>query len=619
MNMGPSKKLEIEIENIGGFKGIHKFTLAPGLNIIKAPNATGKTSFVKALELATLGESELKNKGHYMNLMADENREKVRIKISNGKNIDRTFRRIQENLKLISGEALYQDGTKVSTVCYAMPDNPLIIQMLAGESIQSFVEEFSDSKLYNKAIELLNSLKSDFDRKHQLFRSDLIRLEQEQENLKNEETEKQKLEKAKKDLPIIDTNKAIEDEKIRKQVNKFEADKRGIDSNIANIRKNLMDFDNTLERFQSDITIYDTRVKEIGKDQKRINDQIEENEKKIRLIETDISEFNDKLRVIDDKLRMVSENFQKRKKYSEDNLCFACGQTLNLAKLQKWDDELKSAKEDFGQQLKKAKRTREDLEDERHTLKRELQELATYYDKLKSAQKSKAEYERKRSIEAQQMKELESGRASLEAQIEKLYANIDEDLLDIVKKTDKINSQIELIDSQLASRKARIAELQKKADEADDIVDKIEFSEQSITHMRRRKEEVIDAVRTAFNKRIIDVYKKLGYKDFEEIEIRPDHTVYIRRPGYHESWPLNALSTSERITLAVMFLIAGKQEYLPDYPFFVLDELVTSYDPERFEKLKDYISNVTDYVVVTQLAKSEDVKGKIVIENYQKS
>ncbi len=47
-----------------------------------------------------------------------------------------------------------------------------------------------------------------------------------------------------------------------------------------------------------------------------------------------------------------------------------------------------------------------------------------------------------------------------------------------------------------------------------------------------------------------------------------------------ENFPLEALSTSERITIGIAFLLAAKSEYVRDFPFLVLDELVTSYDPE---------------------------------------
>jgi hypothetical protein len=264
--------------------------------------------------------------------------------------------------------------------------------------------------------------------------------------------------------------------------------------------------------------------------------------------------------------------------------------------------------------LKKARRTKEDLEHNQHNLKRELQELATFSDKLKSSQKSRAEKERLQNLKLAELKEQEKKRSALEAEIEKLYANIDEELLDFIKKKDKLDTLIEAVSSRISARNQRIKELSKKENEADKIVIQIDFVKTAVQHLRKRKEELIDAVRITFNKRIKEIYKNLGYKDFDDIEIRPDYSVYIRRPTYNEAWPLDALSTSERITLAVALLIAGKEEYLPDYPFFVLDELVTSYDPERFGKIKEYISKVTDYVIITQLATSEETGGKVLVE-----
>lgn len=44
--------IQIEVQNVGGFVGPRRFTsINKGLNRVRAPNALGKTSFVRALEL----------------------------------------------------------------------------------------------------------------------------------------------------------------------------------------------------------------------------------------------------------------------------------------------------------------------------------------------------------------------------------------------------------------------------------------------------------------------------------------------------------------------------------------------------------------------------------------
>ncbi len=74
-----------------------------------------------------------------------------------------------------------------------------------------------------------------------------------------------------------------------------------------------------------------------------------------------------------------------------------------------------------------------------------------------------------------------------------------------------------------------------------------------------------------------------------------------------ENFPLEALSTSERITIGIAFLLAAKSEYVRDFPFLVLDELVTSYDPERFKVLREYLKKSQDYVIITELGANTKV------------
>jgi len=610
------KTLELEVENVAGFRGVHKFTLKTGLNVAKAPNSTGKTSLIKAIELASLTDKDLRGKGYYMNLMADSTREQVRVKMMNDFSIERRFRRTGDDLFCIEGDPLFQNGKRVTTVCFAVPGNELINKMLAGESIRGFVEEFSDSAYYDDAIKLITGIRADLDRKHQLYRSDLIRLEQEQENLEEEEKRlKEKLSELNK-LPKIDERAALEDKKLKSEFDKKRGDKRVLDDKIHSIRVKINELESSIETYQSEIEMYEARIKDIGRDRKIINDQLDEIIREKRQVENDKSKFEVQLKKIDDELKSVNDNFQKRQKYGEEKRCVACGQPLTLKKLQEWENELRASKEDFQRKLKEAKRQWEDLDDEEHRLKRDLIELGKYDDELKSAQKTKAEKERQRNNLKVQLNKLESERQKLEKEIERIWSNIDEGSVTILMKRTKIQDQIEDIKARIEGRKNRINELQRKTSEAEIIVDKIEFTDEAIHHLKRRKEEVIDAVRKTFNRRILEIYKNLGFKDFESIEISGgDFAVYIRRPGYNEEWPLDALSTSERITLAVTLLIAGKQEYIPDYPFFVLDELVTSYDPERFEKLKEYIADVTDYVVVTQLVEAENVENKVTIEH----
>ena len=50
----------LKVSNIGGLRGEHTYTFDEGLNIINAPNATGKSSAINSLRLA-LGGGKIDN------------------------------------------------------------------------------------------------------------------------------------------------------------------------------------------------------------------------------------------------------------------------------------------------------------------------------------------------------------------------------------------------------------------------------------------------------------------------------------------------------------------------------------------------------------------------------
>ncbi len=608
-------ELSVIIENIGGFREPEEFKLKHGLNVIKAPNSTGKTSLVKAIELMTLNQSDLRNKGHYMNLMADPKREKASIELKNAYSGKRTFRRSDNDLTPIDGEPLFPDGHKVAEVCFATPNNDLINKMLSGDSIQSYIERFSDSNVYGDAISILQQIQSDLDRQHRMYREDLIRLEQEEENLSEEEKLLYDKQEEIDSLPEIDFSKATEDKELTRKIEQKRAEKRGLDDKIHGNRTNKNNLESRIKSYDANIEMFEERMKNIGKDKKRINDELFEIDNKLNEVRNDISKYQSQLTKIDDELSLVNQNFQKRQKYGEEKLCVACGQSLSLKKLQRWENELRDGKNDYQKKLKENKRKKEDLLDEQTRLERDLQDLSNVQNELKSAQKSKANTERKLSSIKEKIVELTERRDELEGEIEKLVSTVDENLVEVYHKRNRILDQLDDIKARIDSRRHRIEELEEKTRKADEIVREINFVEDANKYMRKRKEKIVEAVREKFNERIMDVYEKLGFENFDEIEISRDYKVYIKRPGYFDPWPLEALSTSEQITLAVMLLITGKQQYMPEYPFFVLDELVTSYDPTRFETLKHYISDVTEYTLITQLEEEDNIGDKVVVDH----
>jgi chromosome segregation ATPase len=118
--------------------------------------------------------------------------------------------------------------------------------------------------------------------------------------------------------------------------------------------------------------------------------------------------------------------------------------------------------------------------------------------------------------------------------------------------------------------------------------------------------EVFGAV-DLFNKNINDIYKAMGFTTFRKIEITKnlvrDRLNSLDVKVEHESGKvqsLSSLSKAEQLTLGIVFQISAKENYIPDFPFFVIDDNMNTFDPDRSESIMKYLSDKAEYVLVSE-------------------
>jgi hypothetical protein len=62
-------------------------------------------------------------------------------------------------------------------------------------------------------------------------------------------------------------------------------------------------------------------------------------------------------------------------------------------------------------------------------------------------------------------------------------------------------------------------------------------------------------------------------------------------------------------------MLAGREEYIPNYPLFVLDKVTLDYDPSRFQMILDYLTQrEVPYIIVTTAQSIEESSGKLEVE-----
>ncbi|HDH44081.1 MAG TPA: hypothetical protein ENG66_01565 [Thermococcus sp.] len=608
-------EIEITIENIGAFDTQKSFKIKKGINIVKAPNAVGKTSLVKALELAILPDNELGDKGHYMHLFATDPLARAIINIkTKGKTWSRKFRRSDGGLFSV-GDPFYEDGVKASLVCFAVPENKLINLMLSGESIKGYIEEFSDSRYYKLAIEFLKDEKENSLRRLQYYRDRLFLLDELKERLKKEKAKLTDLEKQLKSLPPIDHKTLLQQKRITSEYEEKYRKMSELRRTLGNLQGQVEEINEEIKDLEARIRSQHNLIEEIEKQHPIIDAEIEEKYEQINSMQRQLERLKREQEYIEDQLKIAREVVVKRQQY-KDKICFACGRPLDPQSLARRIDYLTSRYTDLGVEIKDLQGKIGTLEASKRALEEKKQRLLSYRDSLKDYKSKLQEQERKKQQTEQKISKLIKEKEKLQAEIEKLEKYIDKQIKDLLDRRTTLEVDIETQKSRIKTLQARIEELIEETKPAEKLEKRVLFLEAALNHMERRSKEILTAIVKRFNERVNEIFDLLGFKEFQNIEIDDiDFRVHVYRTrgGQTIKWPLEALSTSERITLAVAFLIAGKQEYLPDFPFFILDELVTSYDPTRFEKLINYIAKVTDYVIVTALAPEE--QKEMVIEH----
>ncbi len=132
--------------------------------------------------------------------------------------------------------------------------------------------------------------------------------------------------------------------------------------------------------------------------------------------------------------------------------------------------------------------------------------------------------------------------------------------------------------------------------------------------------EVFGAV-DLFNKNVNEIYESMGFTTFRKIEIVKEMVrdrltsldAVVEHPsGKKQS--LSSLSKAERLTLGLVFLASAKENYIPEFPFFVIDDQMNDFDQDRLTSVMEYLSkDKAEYVLVSQLVPLSE-QGDLSIE-----
>ncbi|MCW4020606.1 MAG: hypothetical protein NWF14_05195, partial [Candidatus Bathyarchaeota archaeon] len=137
-----------------------------------------------------------------------------------------------------------------------------------------------------------------------------------------------------------------------------------------------------------------------------------------------------------------------------------------------------------------------------------------------------------------------------------------------------------------------------------EMMKKIEWLNGVIAYFQEKYMRRMTTARIRFNLNITKAFEQLDLKEFDNIFLNQDFTLNVVRENSILQ-PVETLSASEKLTVSLILMLAAKETFLPDFPFFIIDELTLSYDPQRFKQIVSYIGERVQYLIVTSLTSSE--------------
>lgn len=604
--------LRIILENIGGIDKIG-LDFKEGKNLIKAPNATGKSSFVRGIELLNMPKERIENRRYYLNLFATKGRVKVE---KDGKVVcERKFDVRKGGTVDVQGEFFHPENEKVNLFTLATPDNELITSITAGKKLESLLTQYSDVIYYSYLISVLKSklanLKKDL-RIYLMYESDIDEMRQERSQLE-EELETARIERdnlPKINVEEIQSYSEIETRyhKLSKEVlslkNKSETAADLIKLNKARIRDTKAHLSNMEEEIKNFILEHPRVEQEIAE----IADRIKEDRKFLEEVKNEKGEAEKSIKEVRNWISLSQSMKDLRK-------CIVCGRpyTEKHAKTREdnllvEDSHLSKRVRELEFQIDDAERRKEDLEVLIHKIKNDNQ--------IK-IRKSKQEHRRLQREISEKTKEIEtSEKKYLEknSELKILEKSIDQGRADSIKLVNQLDAKIQQVIGKIEQIDKQMAEKSKRIDQIDQVQTEFDFYGALQAHLEEREKIVKLGVIDNFNNQIKKVYQLMVYRDFEDIRIDPNFRLIVKRKrkGKLIDQPIESLSDSERITIALIVMLAGREEYITDYPLFVLDKVTLDYDPTRFEMILDYlVRREVPYILVTLAQSIEEGTGQL--------
>ena len=634
--------MKLELQNIGGFTGVHGFELKKGINRITAPNAKGKSSLLRGLQCLASDSDDM---GVFRDSLNDDS-DSGYVKLDSG--YSRNLTRVNDAVRVnTSADHTFFDENSewrnAEKIAFFTPKSRVVLEIdqnafdvlrfvnsISGAEVVGADIRRKEAQLEEKKRELemyIENLKGAqrLDAEIKTMRGDIQRLQGEVQELESEIA---------KETGTMDLKKVGEDIAAKKQeIRDLEERLRSREGEVKRYRDQYEKTHALYERLKEEIDDFEQRSETESVED--FTEKIQVHERRKKDLKTGKDMLDDLWGVVDKAYKIFGESEHViPDRVKEDPLitgaydllgnpgeCPVCGGDAVLGSLDTRRKELRERATDLSKEMRG--------EDEQvKAIKTERDELQRKKDESNSKRRERDIAKREAEAHLNELnkdKDLKDKITDEIAERDHERKRLEDEYRDAAKTAStESKDHLNELRKKVGAFETEIRNNQKEIDRLTAVIPDYKVGEpleeyakkkeQGLGRLRSEIEELKDewehevfGAVDLFNKNINDIYKAMGFTTFRKIEITKnlvrDRLNSLDVKVEHESGKvqsLSSLSKAEQLTLGIVFQISAKENYIPDFPFFVIDDNMNTFDPDRSESIMKYLSDKAEYVLVSE-------------------
>jgi len=613
-------EVKLLLENIGVFRGRREFKLSKGLNILYAPNASGKTSLLAGLKAASISALTTDELSRILNDYEDRGR--IKLVFDDKEYVVELIRRPDGKVEAW-GRRLADNGV-IKDIAFIDLENRLVNAVYAGDSerVRDILRDITGITFIETIIEVIDGLHSETQYKYEMEKK-AYEAKKEEVERRIKELEK-RLKKVRERLEEIRSDPTLEP--ARKEIEKIEKERKKYKEELDDVRRKELEkrneyglLDRDLRNLEAELRVYMKRREELMKEKRKLEKNLISIRKEIETLREKVKELKDRIDSINSDIREKKDLVKRRRDVLEYAQCPWCGCSIDKDRLHREIMELEEEIEKLKEEMIKLNETKSEYEikiaelEEKGELRlksieKELDELNK---KIKNVEEQYSSVRRTIGELKKLLKKLEEQRKYLELQIEIQEAKLEKfkDKIPLVSELRRLWEEERRLSSDRENEYARLRQIENLYREVKELEEMIRTLELLKEYFRIRLNELKSTVVDRINEAVLRHFKLLRLAELEYPILSQDFELTLARIGGIRT-ALAELSDAEKAILVILITLALKDYVAEDFPFYVVDTLVEFIDDTRAREILKYLMEVAGKNKVLIVTKTKPYTGE---------